>query len=159
MGLPQLHLRPIFLKFCHAMSFSKLLRIIILGLISLFGVLILIGLAAWCHYWLYGTLNPDKVMPAEDWELGLGIGSFVVQLSASIEALLISLVTRFRWIKFNRGRLAAGSFALIPISYAIPRFWNAISHTSVNFWWVLLYELIIISPVILAWRVLRLQRV
>ncbi|MEM9485801.1 MAG: hypothetical protein AAGA83_19150 [Cyanobacteria bacterium P01_F01_bin.116] len=141
------------------MSFAKLLRIIILGLISLFGMLILIGLAAWCHYWLYGTLNPDKVMPAEDWELGLGVGSFFVQLSAAIEALLISLVTRLRWIKFKRGRLTAGLFALIPISYAIPAFLTAISDSYVNFWWVLLYELAIISPVVLAWRLLRFQRV
>ncbi|MEM9806681.1 MAG: hypothetical protein AAF959_15520 [Cyanobacteria bacterium P01_D01_bin.56] len=141
------------------MSFPKLLKTLLLGLISLFGALILIGLAVWCHYWWYGALNPEQVRPAEDWELALGIGSFFIQLSASVETLLISLITRFRWIMFNRGRFAAALFSLLSLAYAMPAFRNAITDSSINFWWVLLYELAIMLPILLAWCLLRVQHV
>lgn len=140
------------------MFFPKLLRTTILGLITLFGGLILVGLAAWLHYWIDGSLNPDKVMPLEDWSLTLAVGSFFIQLSSSVEALLISLGTRFQWIKFNRGRLTVGLFSLIPLSYAIATVRGAIADPYINVWWVLLYELVLILPLMLAWRLLRFQR-
>ena len=141
-----------------AMSFAKLLRAIILGLISLFGMLILIGLAKWFHYWLYGSHNLDKGMSLDDWRLGLGIFSFVIQVSAAIEALFIGLATRLRWIKLSRGRLAIGLLSLIPLVCALSAIQSAISSEYINIWWVLLYQLIIMLPLFPAWRLLRFQR-
>ncbi|MBT9317419.1 hypothetical protein [Leptothoe spongobia] len=138
------------------MSFAKLLRIIILGLISLFGILILVGLAAWWHYWFYGTLNPDKVRPLEDWTLGLGVGVLYMQGVTLIEALLISLATRLRWIKFNRGRNAVGLLSLMLLSLALPK--GITSATPSEIVSLLLYLLYLTLPVIPAWCLLSLRR-
>lgn len=98
-------------------------------------------------------------MPLEDWSLTLGIASFLLQVAASIEGLIISVGIRFRWIKFNRGRLAVGLFSLIPLAYMIGGVWRAISNPYINLLWVVLYELAIMLPLGIAWFLLRFQRV
>ena len=102
------------------MSLSNLLRTITLGLISVLGVLILIDFVSWWHDWWHGVLNPDQVRPIENWALGLGLGMFYIQLAAAVETLLISLATRFRWIKLKQGRLIVGLFSLMLLSFALP---------------------------------------
>lgn len=140
------------------MPFIRLLQIIILGLISLFGILVLIGLAKWFHYWLYVPHGLDEGMSPDDWRLGLGILSFVVQVSAAIEALLIAFITRFRWINLSRGRLAVGVFSLVFWVCAIPEIQRAIASAYINIWWFLLYELVLMLPVTLAWGLLYFWR-
>ena len=140
------------------MSLSKLSRAIILGLISLLGVLILIGFAVWWHDWWYGVLNPDKVRPIENWALGLIIGMFYIQVAVAVETLFISLVTRLRWIKLNRGRLIVGLFSLMLLSFALPLLKDIISvrpSDSVSF---LQYLLFLFLPVIPAWCLLYFRR-
>ena len=95
------------------MRFSRLLRTITFGLTCLGGGLIVIGLAVWIHYWLYGSFNPGKVLPLENWSLTLSIGSFLIQLAVSIEAVLIGISTRLQWIKLKRGRLAIALLSLM----------------------------------------------
>ncbi|MEM1256041.1 MAG: hypothetical protein AAGI69_26685 [Cyanobacteria bacterium P01_H01_bin.21] len=136
------------------MSLSKLLRAIILGLISVLGVLILIGFAVWWHDWWYGVLNLDEVRPIENWALGLIIGMFYIQVAVAVETLFISLVTRLRWIKLNRGRLIVGLFSLMLLSFALPLLKDIISvrpSDSVSF---LQYLLFLFLPVMPAWCLL-----
>ncbi|MEM9808897.1 MAG: hypothetical protein AAF959_26890 [Cyanobacteria bacterium P01_D01_bin.56] len=140
------------------MSLAKLSRAIILGLISLLGVLILIDFAAWWHDWWYGTLNPDQVRPIENWALGLIIGMFYIQIAIAVETLFVSLVTRFRWIKLNRGRLIVGLFSLMMLSFALPLLKDIISvrpGDSVSFFQYLLF---LTLPVVPAWCVLHFRR-
>ncbi|MEM9092283.1 MAG: hypothetical protein AAGC93_26565 [Cyanobacteria bacterium P01_F01_bin.53] len=140
------------------MSFSRTLRIIVIGLISLFGVLILIGVVAWFHDWRYGILNPDKITP-EDWSLGLGVHIFVIQAATFLETLLISLVTRLRWIKFKQGKTAIGVFSLALLSLALPElrgFMSApLSETLGPF---LAYSFYLLLPVMPAWLILYARR-
>ena len=157
MGTPQQHLHPSIL--CCVMSLARLLRIIILGLISLLGLLILAGIVTWWHDWWYGTLNPHKVQPTEDWTLGLGVAMMAIQLATAIEALLIGLVTRLRWIKFNRGRNALGLFSLMMLAFALPGFRGLTSHTTERIGSILLYLLYLVLPVIPAWGLLYFPRV
>ncbi|MEM1241915.1 MAG: hypothetical protein AAGI45_18945 [Cyanobacteria bacterium P01_H01_bin.26] len=140
------------------MSLSKPLRAIILGLISLLGLLILVGVIAWWHNWAYGMLNPDKVQPTEDWTLELGLGIFAIQLAVAVEVLLIALVTRFRWLKFNRARNAIGLFSLILLAFALPGFTGITSAAPGSIGAGLLYLLYLIVPVIPAWGLLYFRR-
>ena len=139
------------------MRFSRLLRTITLGLISLCGGLILVGFAVWIHYALYGPYNPGEI-PLEDWSLALAIYTIPLQLGAALEAVIIGLCTRFRWIKFNRGRLAVGLFSLISLYFTMSAIWRGITEQYINLFWVLLYELIITLPLWLAWGLLRSRR-
>ncbi|NEZ60995.1 hypothetical protein D0962_31560 [Leptolyngbyaceae cyanobacterium CCMR0082] len=158
MGPPWQHLQLNPLIVCCAMSFAKLLRTIILGLISLLGLLIVIGVAAWWQDWWYGTLNPDQVRPIENWVLGLVMGMVYIQIALAVETLLISLVTRFRWMKFQRGRLLVGLFSLIMLSFALPLLKEITlvrPGDSVSFLQYLLYLML---PVIPAWCLLWFRR-
>lgn len=136
------------------MSLLKLLRIIILGLMSLLGVLILIGTAAWWHEWWYAILNPAQMRPTEDWMLGLVIGMVYIHIAVAIETLLISLVTRFRWIKFKRGRLLVGLFSLLLLLFALPLLKDIVLVRPRDFVLFLQYFLYLILPVIPAWCLL-----
>ncbi|MEM8612723.1 MAG: hypothetical protein AAGF93_11960 [Cyanobacteria bacterium P01_H01_bin.105] len=136
------------------MSLSKLLRTIILGLISLLGLLILIGFTAWWHEWWYGVLNPDQVRPIENWMLGLAIGTAYIQIAVAVETLLIGLVTRFRWIKFKRGRLIVGLFSLLLLLFALPLLKEIILVRPSDFVSFLQYLLYLILPVMPAWCLL-----
>ncbi|ESA33234.1 hypothetical protein N836_22850 [Leptolyngbya sp. Heron Island J] len=140
------------------MHFSRLLRTITLGLTGLGGGLIVIGLVAWIHYWLYGSFNPGKVLPLENWSLTLSIGSFLIQLAASIEAVLIGISTRLRWIKLKRGRFAIALLSLISLSFTIGGVRQALSSQYINLFGVLLYQLIITLPLWFAWFFLRSHR-
>lgn len=140
------------------MSLSKPLRALILGLISLLGVLILAGVVAWWHNWVYGMLNPDKVQPTEDWTLGLGLGIFVIQLATAVEVLLIGLATRLRWLKFNQGRNAVGLFSLIMLAFALSDFGGIASITAETVGISLLSLLYLMLPVIPACCLLYFRR-
>ncbi|MBE9067619.1 hypothetical protein IQ260_13225 [Leptolyngbya cf. ectocarpi LEGE 11479] len=140
------------------MSLSKLLRTIILGLISLLGLLILIGFTAWWHDWWYGTLNPDQVRPIENWMLGLAIGAAYIQIVVAVEALLIGLATRLRWIKFKRGRLIVGLFSLMMLSFALPLLEEIILVRPSDIVSFLQYLLYLILPLIPAWCLLLFRR-
>ncbi|MDV3348818.1 hypothetical protein D0962_15020 [Leptolyngbyaceae cyanobacterium CCMR0082] len=135
------------------MHFSRLLRTIILGLINLFGGLILVGFAAWIHYRINGPYNPGEIA-LEDWSLALAIYTVPLQLGAAIEAIIIGLCTRFRWIKVNHGRLAVGAFSLISLYFAISAIWVGMTSRYSNLFGVLLYEFIITLPLWLAWGLL-----
>ena len=139
------------------MPFARLLKTITLGLVSLWGGFILIGLVVCLRYWFHGPSNPNGV-PLEDWSLGLAIYIALIQLSSSLEALIIGFCTRFRWIKFNRGRLAVGLFTLIPLGFTASAIARGITESHVNVFWVLLYELIVTLPLWFAWFLLRSQR-
>ena len=103
--------------------------------------------------------NPGKVQPTEDWTLALGVGIFIIQLAAAVEALLIGLVTRFRWLKFNRGRNAVGLFSLIVLAFALPEFRGIASATPQSTGALLLYLLYLILPMMPAWGLLYFRRV
>ena len=140
------------------MSLSKPLRTLTLGLISLLGLLILVGVVVWWHYLVYGIQNPDKVQPTEDWTLGLGVGMLVIQLVTVVETLLIGLSTQFRWLQFNRGRNAIGLFSLIMMAFALPKFIGITSATPETLGATLLYSLYLILPVAPAWGLLYFRR-
>lgn len=140
------------------MSLSRLLRTIILGLISLLGVLILIGIAVWWHEWWYAVLNLDQARPTEDWMLELVIGMVYIQIAVAIETLLISLVTRFRWIQFKRGRLSVGLFSLLLLLFALPLLKDSILVRPSDIVSFLQYLLYLILPVIPAWCLLYFRR-
>lgn len=139
------------------MQFSRLLRTLTLGLLSLLGGLILIGFAAWIHYRIYGPYDPGEI-PLEDWSLILAISTVPLQLGVAIETVLIGLCTRVRWIKFNHGQLTVGLFSLISLYFAMSAIWVDITSPYTNIFWVLLYELIITLPLWLAWGLLRFRR-
>ncbi len=140
------------------MSLSKPIRTLTLGLIALLGLLILVGVVVWWHYLVYGIQNPDKVQPTEDWTLGLGAGILIIQLATAIEALLIGLVTRLRWLQFNRGRNAIGLFSLIMLAFALPEFIGITSATPGAIGATLLYSVYLILPVLPAWGLLYFRR-
>ncbi|MEM9482912.1 MAG: hypothetical protein AAGA83_04390 [Cyanobacteria bacterium P01_F01_bin.116] len=140
------------------MSFTKLLRVIILGLISVLALAILAGIVTWWHDWWYGTLNPHKVQPTEDWTLGLGFSMLVIQLATAVETFLIALVTRLRWINFNRGRNALGLFSLLMLTFALPGFRGLTSVTPEAMGATLLYLLYLILPTLPAWGLLYFRK-
>lgn len=140
------------------MSRSKPLRFLILWLISLLGLLILVGVVAWWHELAYGIQNPEKVQPTEDWTLGLGVGMIIIQLATAVEVLFISLATRLRWLKFNRGRNAVGLFSLIMLTFALPNVGRRSSVTPETIGAILLYLLYLMSPVMPAWGLLYFRR-
>ncbi|MBE9069105.1 hypothetical protein IQ260_20880 [Leptolyngbya cf. ectocarpi LEGE 11479] len=114
------------------MPFSKLLQRISLGLIILWGVLVLVLAARWLHYWMYGWLNPNEI-DLDDWLFSLSMITWLLQAAASMEALFIGAGTRFRWISYQRGQVFVGLFSLIPIAYMLHGFWWAISNPYVSF--------------------------
>ena len=138
------------------MSLTKILRNTSLVLMSLWGASILVGLAAWLHYWIYGLLNPNEVRPLEDWYLLLGISAFLIQLASSIEALIVSIGTRFRWMGYRRGRIAVGVFSLISLAYTLDKLWQAIAnpHLYISIA-IFAFELIFLFPLGIAWFLLR----
>lgn len=138
------------------MPFTKMLQTVSLGLISLCGGLILVGLTAWLHYWIYGSLNPDKVRPLEDWSLALGITALLIQLASSLEALIISIGTRLRWIGYRRGRTAVGLYSLITLSYMLAGLWVAVSISRMDYEFFFI-QLIILLLLGIAWFVLHFQ--
>ena len=107
------------------MLFSKLLRPVSLGLISLWGGVILVGLAVWLHLWIYGVLNPDKIRPLEDWLLRLGVLSFILQIAVVVEALVVSVATRRRWMPYKLGRKGVWLLSLIGLSQVFFGIWTA----------------------------------
>ncbi|MEO1444867.1 MAG: hypothetical protein AAFV46_01270 [Cyanobacteria bacterium J06635_11] len=141
------------------MSFSRALRMIVIGLISLFGVLILISVIHWFHDWRYGILNPAKVRPSEDWSLRLGVHIFAIQAAIFLETLLISLVTRLRWIKFKQGKTVTGVFSLALLSLALPELRGFMSvPLSETLGPFLAYSLYLLLPVMPAWLILYARR-
>ena len=107
------------------MPFTKMLRPVSLGLISLFGGLILVGLAIWIHYRIYGLLSPDKFRPLEDWLLRLKALSLILQITSAAEALVVSVLTRRRWLPYKQGRAVVWLLSLIGLSQVLFSIWAA----------------------------------
>ena len=131
----------------------------VIGLISLFGVLILVGVVDWLYDWRYGIINPDQFRPSEDWSLRLGVYLFGIQAATLLETLLISFVTRLRWIKFKQGRNAIGVFSLALLLLGLPVLRgftsDPLSETLGPF---LLYSLYLLLPVMPAWLIVYVRR-
>ena len=95
---------------------SNFLRKVIIGLVSLLGILLLADMAAWVYYWVYGLLNPAKVSPLEDWYLGLGLLSFPLQIGSVVMTLTLCLLIRSRWVPHKLGRAGIWLFSGIGLS-------------------------------------------
>ncbi|MBE9029497.1 hypothetical protein IQ266_06935 [filamentous cyanobacterium LEGE 11480] len=143
------------------MSFTKALRILITGLIYLCGGLILVGLAAWLHYGISAALTSDQVRPFENLSLTLGLGGLLIQLAASIEALMLSTCIQFRWLSYRRGRVAVTLFSLITLFYTLSKIWLFTSGPGIEFADIpalLLVEFLLLLPLAIAWFFLEFLR-
>ncbi|MBP0016765.1 MAG: hypothetical protein J7647_04315 [Cyanobacteria bacterium SBLK] len=140
------------------MSLTQILRNTSLGAIGLWGGAILVGQGIWLHYWIYGLLDPNAVRPLEDWSLIIGITAFLIQFAASIEALIVSIGTRYRWISYRHGKIALWIFSTLSLSHTFVKLWPAMTYLGIVNLAVLAFEIAILLPLGIAWLLLRSQR-
>lgn len=91
--------------------------------------------------------------------MGLGVGMMALQFVTGVEALLTELITRFRWLRFKRGKNAIGLLSLMLLAFALPGFQNVTAVTPEGVGEMLLYFLYLILPVIPDWGLLYFRRV
>ncbi|NER79858.1 MAG: hypothetical protein F6K42_09800 [Leptolyngbya sp. SIO1D8] len=134
------------------MTGTRALRMVIIGLVGLLGLLSVVCLAIWLHYFIYGLLNPAKVRPLEDWYLGLGILSLVIEVVSIMVALALSGLIRGRWIPYGKGRIGVGLFSAIVLSQVLFGFW--VADPSQSYGW-LLWGFMMLAPVAFACFLIR----
>ncbi|MEM9538559.1 MAG: hypothetical protein AAGA60_03495 [Cyanobacteria bacterium P01_E01_bin.42] len=140
------------------MSLTQILRNMSLGAIGLWGGAILVGQGIWLHYWIYGLLNPNAVRPLEDWSLIIGVTALLIQLASSIEALIISMGMRYRWMSYRHGKIAVWVFSALSFAHTFIKFWPMITYLGMVNLVVLAFEIAILLPLGIAWYLLRSQR-
>ena len=77
---------------------------VVVGLVVLLGALLLVVMAGWLGYLIYGLLNPTQVRPFEDWYLGLGILSLLLMIGSVLIAWMLCLLNQCRWIPHKLGQ-------------------------------------------------------
>ncbi|NET05946.1 MAG: hypothetical protein F6K16_14825 [Symploca sp. SIO2B6] len=134
------------------MPITNPIKKITVGVIILIGILILAGTVYWISYFIYSILNPELMRPLENWYLFLGILAFPLMIASITQALILSLLTRRRWISFVRGRMGVWLFSAIALLFAL--FFLRSSYPS-QITSGLLYVAIALSSLLIAWRCLK----
>ncbi|MGB7439977.1 MAG: hypothetical protein WA919_02830 [Coleofasciculaceae cyanobacterium] len=134
------------------MNIADAIQKITVGLINLIGILILAGTTYWISYLIYGIFNRELVRPRENWYLFLTMSALPLMVTCIAQTLVLSLLTRRRWISYLQGRMGVWLFAAIALLFALFFFW---SYLLSNITLGLLFVALALSSLLIALRCLK----